>query len=197
MLDLRKYAANLCRGVFHKISRISFHTLINYNLGQWSIQISLWISQTIVLLIKCNYQFRNYESWMFTKRFMNDPFLTSKDRLILWCMYIVVLYVLHNLYSTHDIFFFQTKDREEEKWKSLTSMQWRIDQNSEVMPKWFELVNRWLELMLSRVPFSKKNFGRHTSILISKHTVQLFQKLCHSSLVCLSNLIWSKLKHLN
>ena len=109
MLDLRKYAANLCRGVFHKISRISFHTLINYNLGQWSIQISLWISQTIVLLIKCNYQFRNYESWMFTKRFMNDPFLTSKDRLILWCMYIVVLYVLHNLYSTHDIFFFKRK----------------------------------------------------------------------------------------
>ena len=109
MLNLCKYAANLCRGVFHKISRISFHTLINYNLGQWSIQISLWISQTIVLLIKCNYQFRNYESWMFTKRFMNDPFLTSKDRLILWCMYIVVLYVLHNLYSTHDIFFFKRK----------------------------------------------------------------------------------------
>ena len=132
-------------GFFIKFLEFLF-ILINYNLGQWSIQISLWISQTIVLLIKYNYQFRNYESWMFTKRFMNDPFLTSKDRLILWCMYIVVLYILHNLYSTHDIFFFQTKDREEEKWKSLTSMQWRIDQNSEVMPKWFELVNRWLEL---------------------------------------------------
>jgi hypothetical protein len=95
-------------GFFIKFLEFLF-ILINYNLGQWSIQISLWISQTIVLLIKYNYQFRNYESWMFTKRFMNDPFLTSKDRLILWCMYIVVLYVLHNLYSTHDIFFFKRK----------------------------------------------------------------------------------------
>ena len=57
----------------------------------------------------------------------------------LYCMYYII-------FTQHMIFFFQTKDREEEKWKSLTSMQWRIDQNSEVMPKWFELVNRWLEL---------------------------------------------------
>ena len=97
-------------GFFIKFLEFLF-ILINYNLGQLSIQISLWISQTIVLLIKCNYQFRNYESWMFTKRFMNDPFLTSKDRLILWCMYIVVLYVLHNLYSTHDIFFSNERPR--------------------------------------------------------------------------------------
>ena len=130
-------------GFFIKFLEFLF-ILINYNLGQWSIQISLWISQTIVLLIKCNYQFPNYESWMFTKRFMNDPFLTSTDRLILWCTSLYCMYYI--IFTQHMIFFFQTKDREEEKWKSLTSMQWRIDQNSEVMPKWFELVNRWLEL---------------------------------------------------
>ena len=94
-------------GVFIKFLEFLF-ILINYNLGQWSIKISLRISQTIVLFIKCNYQFRNYESWMFTKGFMNDPFLTSKDRLILWCT-LYRLYVLHNLYSTHDIFFFKRK----------------------------------------------------------------------------------------
>ena len=93
-------------GFFIKFLEFLF-ILINYNLGQWSIKISLWIPQTIVLLIKCNYQFRNYESWMFTKRFMNDPFLTSTDRLILWCMYIVV----HNLYSRHDIFFSNERPR--------------------------------------------------------------------------------------
>ena len=91
--------------------------LINYNLGQWSIQISLWISQTIVLLIKYNCQFRNYESWMFTKRFMNDPFLTSKDRLILWCTWCTVC-TTYIIFTPHMIVFFSNeRPRREEKWK--------------------------------------------------------------------------------
>ena len=101
-------------GFFIKFLEFLF-ILINYNLGQWSIKISLWIPQTIVLLIKCNYQFPNYESWMFTKRFMNDPFLTSTDRLILWCTSLYCMYYI--IFTQHMIFFFSNERPRRRKMK--------------------------------------------------------------------------------
>ena len=107
MLDLCKYAANLCRGVFHKISRISFHTyqlqfgtmeypnfFMNISNNCLAHQMQLPIPKLRILNVH-----ETFYEWPVPNLYR------SLDSMV----YIVVLYVLHNLYSTHDIFFFKRK----------------------------------------------------------------------------------------